>query len=66
MLTVVSVEIGLLTPPFGLSVYVVKSTLDDASVKLAEIFSGTMPFVLATLTLVLILILFPSLALVFL
>ena len=43
-----------------------KSTLDDASVKLAEIFSGTMPFVLATLTLVLILILFPSLALVFL
>ena len=66
VLTVVSVEIGLLTPPFGLSVYVVKSTLDDASVKLAEIFSGTMPFVLATLTLVLILILFPSLALVFL
>ena len=66
VLTVVSVEIGLLTPPFGLSVYVVKSTLDDPSVKLSEIFSGTMPFVLATLVLVLVLITTPSLALVFL
>ena len=42
------------------------TTLDDANVKLAEIFSGAMPFVLATLTLVLVLILFPALALVFL
>ena len=66
VLTVVAVEIGLLTPPFGLSVYVVKSTLDDASVKLSEIFSGTMPFVLAIVVMILILILAPSLALVFL
>lgn len=66
VLTVVAVEIGLLTPPFGLSVYVVKSTLADASVPLSEIFGGTMPFVFDMLVLVLILIAVPSIALVFL
>ena len=29
IITVVAVEIGLLTPPFGLSVYVIESTLGD-------------------------------------
>ena len=29
IVTVIAVEIGLLTPPFGLSVYVIKSTLND-------------------------------------
>jgi C4-dicarboxylate transporter DctM subunit len=29
VITVVAVEIGLLTPPFGISVYTVKSTLND-------------------------------------
>src|SRR3546814_17801248 len=28
IVTIVAVEIGLLTPPFGLSVYVIKSTLE--------------------------------------
>ena len=32
VVTVVAVEIGLLTPPFGLSVYVIKSTLHDDSI----------------------------------
>ncbi len=66
VLTVVAVEIGLLTPPFGLSVYVVKSVLDDASVTLSEIFSGTLPFVFAMLVLVLIIIAAPSITRVFL
>jgi len=38
VVTVVAVEIGLLTPPFGLSVFVIKSTLDDPSVSLGDIF----------------------------
>ena len=35
IITVIAVEIGLLTPPFGISVYVIKSTLNDASIKLS-------------------------------
>ncbi|MEO7850978.1 MAG: TRAP transporter large permease subunit, partial [Rubrivivax sp.] len=38
VITVVAVEIGLLTPPFGLSVFVIKSTLNDPSVSLGDIF----------------------------
>ena len=40
IITVVAVEIGLLTPPFGISVYVIKSTLDDNSISLTDIFIG--------------------------
>ena len=47
VITVVSVEIGLLTPPFGLSVYTIKSTIDDRTLKVGEIFRGAMPFVAA-------------------
>ena len=34
VVTVVAVEIGLLTPPFGLSVFVIKSTLNDPRISL--------------------------------
>ncbi len=34
VVTVIAVEIGLLTPPFGLSAYVVKSTLNDPRIGL--------------------------------
>ncbi|MGE0256199.1 MAG: TRAP transporter large permease [Alphaproteobacteria bacterium] len=44
VITVVTVEIGLLTPPLGLICYVLKSTLDDQKVTLQEIFRGALPF----------------------
>jgi TRAP-type mannitol/chloroaromatic compound transport system permease large subunit len=44
IVTVIAVEIGLLTPPFGISVYVIKSVLDDAAVSLGDIFRGAAPF----------------------
>jgi len=44
IVTVIAVEIGLLTPPFGISVYVIKSTLDDPGISLADIFIGAAPF----------------------
>lgn len=65
IVTVIAVEIGLLTPPFGLTVYVVKSTIADRSITLSDIFIGTFPFVLAMLAVTLLLIFFPSLSLVF-
>lgn len=44
IVTVIAVEIGLLTPPFGISVYVIKSTLDDPDISLSDIFLGAAPF----------------------
>ena len=67
VITVVAVEVGLLTPPFGLSVYVIKSTLGDTvDITLGEIFSGTAPFTLAMLVVLAVLIAFPSISLVLL
>lgn len=62
VLTVVSVEIGLLTPPFGISVYIIKSAMDDPDLQVGEVFRGAFPFVLAMLVSVAILIAFPSIA----
>jgi C4-dicarboxylate transporter DctM subunit len=63
VVTTVAIEIGLLTPPFGLSVYVIKASLDDPNVSLAAIFRGAFPFVLITLAVTLLLIAFPQLSL---
>lgn len=62
VITVVAVEIGLITPPFGISVYTVKAALDDRSVPVKEIFKGVVPFLGAMLFVLLILALFPVLS----
>lgn len=49
VLTVIAVEIGLLTPPFGLSVFTIKSALNEKTLKVGEIFRGAFPFVLTML-----------------
>ncbi len=67
VITVVAVEIGLLTPPFGLSVYVIKSTLGrSVDISLGDIFRGTAPFTLAMLATLGLLIAFPQISLVLL
>jgi tripartite ATP-independent transporter DctM subunit len=67
VITVVAVEIGLLTPPFGLSAYVIKSTLGKSvDISLGDIFRGTAPFTLTMLVVLGLLILFPGIALVLL
>jgi len=62
VLTVVAVEIGLLTPPFGVSVYTVKSALNDARITIRDIFIGAFPFVLMMAVVLGVLIAFPQLA----
>lgn len=63
MITVLAVEIGLLTPPMGLSVFVVKGALDDPNIPLKDIFIGAAPFALMMLVALLIIILFPGIVL---
>ncbi|MGR3703863.1 MAG: TRAP transporter large permease [Paracoccaceae bacterium] len=62
IVTVLAVEIGLLTPPFGISVYVIKATLDDPAITLAEIFKGAAPFALIMLVVLALIIVFPVIA----
>jgi tripartite ATP-independent transporter DctM subunit len=63
VVTTIAIEIGLLTPPFGLSVYVIKASLDDPAMSLATIFRGALPFVLITLAVTILLIVFPQISL---
>lgn len=62
VVTVVAVEIGLLTPPFGVSVYTVKSALNDPHITIRDIFVGVLPFMLAMVGVLALLVAVPSLS----
>jgi C4-dicarboxylate transporter, DctM subunit len=62
VLTVIAVEIGLLTPPFGLSVFTIKSALNDRTLKVGEIFRGAFPFVVTMLVVLVLIAIFPQIA----
>ena len=64
IITIVGAEIGLLTPPLGISCYVIKSTLGDDRISLYDIFAGAFPFALIMLFVLILLIAFPQLSLV--
>jgi TRAP-type mannitol/chloroaromatic compound transport system permease large subunit len=53
----------LLTPPFGLSVFVIKASMNDPRISLATIFAGAFPFVLITLAVTILLMAFPQISL---
>lgn len=63
VITVVAVEVGLQTPPFGLSVFVIKSSVSAQGISLEDIFKGTFPFVLVMLLVLVLLMVFPRLTL---
>ena len=63
IVTVLAVEIGLLTPPLGIAVYVIKSTLNDPAIRLGDIFTGAAPFAAIMLAVLLLVIFFPWLSL---
>lgn len=63
IITVIAVEIGLLTPPFGISVFTVKATLNDPAVSVESIFGGALPFIGIMLLVLLFIAIFPTLAL---
>ncbi len=61
LLVTKAVEIGCLTPPLGLNVLVVKSTLPEVS--LSEVFKGCLPFVVMEFIVVALMLAFPSISL---
>ena len=56
------IEAGLLTPPFGLLVYTVKGSVPDPSVRLGEIFRGSVPYWIMILVIAFLVWLVPGLA----
>jgi tripartite ATP-independent transporter DctM subunit len=62
ILLVKVVEIGLITPPIGINVFVVKGVA-GSSVETGELFKGIIPFLIADIVTVIILLSFPELTL---
>jgi len=62
IITVIGAEIGLLTPPLGISCFVIKSTLNDPEISLKDVFFGAFPFAVIMLMVLTVLIAFPGLS----
>jgi TRAP-type C4-dicarboxylate transport system permease large subunit len=60
VIIVMTVELGLIHPPVGMNIFVIKSVIEDA--KISTIFYGVMPFIITDLLRLVILIAFPILA----
>ena len=61
VIIVMTVELGLIHPPVGMNIFVIKSVVED--VKISTIFYGVIPFIITDLIRLVILIAFPILAL---
>ena len=61
IITVIAVEVGLLTPPFGISIFTVHSTLADGRTSLESIFAGALPYVGVMLIVLTLIAVFPGL-----
>ena len=61
ILSVIAVEIGLITPPIGLNVYVINAL--DGKTRLGESFRGVVPFVLSAVVVLAIVVLLPGICL---
>ncbi|WP_212525786.1 TRAP transporter large permease subunit [Actibacterium sp. MT2.3-13A] len=59
IITVIAVEIGLLTPPFGISAFTVKSALADPNIKVETVFLGALPYVLVMLLVLVLIVVMP-------
>ncbi len=63
IVTVIGAEIGLLTPPLGISCFVIKSTINDPTISLFDIFAGAFPFAVMMLLVLILIIAYPTLSL---
>ena len=64
LVTVIAIEVGLITPPLGIAAFVVKSTLDDQSITLNDVFAGSFPYVLVMILVLFLVVVFPGISLV--
>ena len=60
IIVVMVVELGLITPPIGMNVFIIKGMAPE--VPLGKIYKGVLPFVLAQIILIAIIVAFPDIA----
>lgn len=69
IITMIAVEVGLITPPLGMSPFIVKASLVNdplgRKISLNDIYVGALPFAAAALGVIALLIMFPRLTRVF-
>lgn len=69
IITMIAVEVGIITPPLGISPFIVKSTLDadglGQKIPLSDIYRGALPFAVAALVVIGLIVAWPPLALWF-
>jgi tripartite ATP-independent transporter DctM subunit len=61
IIVVMVVELGLITPPVGMNVFIIKGMAPE--VPLSKIYKGVLPFVIAQLILISLIVFFPKIAL---
>jgi TRAP-type mannitol/chloroaromatic compound transport system permease large subunit len=66
VITVVAVEVGLLTPPLGIACFAVRSNLQDSRINLNDVFIGAAPFAAVMVLVLILMILFPQMVTVLL
>ena len=64
LVTVIAIEVGLITPPLGIAAFVVKSTLDDQSITLNDVFAGSLPYVAMMIVVLVLVVVFPQISLI--
>jgi tripartite ATP-independent transporter DctM subunit len=62
IVTIIAVEIGLLTPPFGVAVFVVQNNLKETGISLNDIFAGAAPYAITMFIVLCLVTIFPELA----
>jgi len=60
IITVIAVEVGLLTPPLGMACFVIKGCLEDKRITLGDVFWGAAPFALMMIFVLALLTAFPD------
>jgi tripartite ATP-independent transporter DctM subunit len=60
IIVVMVVELGLITPPVGMNVFVIKGMTKD--ITLGQIYAGVVPFCMAQIILIILIVIFPIIA----
>jgi tripartite ATP-independent transporter DctM subunit len=63
LLTLINMEIGMKTPPFGLCLFVMKGVVPEGTTMM-DIYKSVVPFVLIDMVAMLVILIFPSIAMV--
>lgn len=59
---IIAIEVGFMTPPFGMLVFTVKAALPEENVSTTELFAGTVPYMISLLTVIFIIYVWPQTA----